>query len=173
MSSSIDQNRENSWVSVTRRHIYAHLKVPLQIRGLFSAFSRQDPHHQQIKNTCLSIFCFLINPYHLDTMVGGTKAVSSSFYLPLVDISPFLQDPTSKAARKVIEDVHHACISTGFFQIIGHGVPASVQNVLFESAARFFALPSEVKYSLDARKTVGFRGYDASKPFFYPGQNRI
>ena len=42
----------------------------------------------------------------------------------------------------------------------GHGVSPTLQKSVFEAAAKFFALPPDVKLRLDARKTVGFRGYD-------------
>ena len=87
-------------------------------------------------------------------------ATASSFYLPSVDITPYLQDPNSAAGQSVIDDVRAACTSTGFFQLTGHGVAASLQKNLFDAAARFFALPSDVKLPLDAKKNVGFRGYD-------------
>ncbi|KAJ5118121.1 hypothetical protein N7526_011144 [Penicillium atrosanguineum] len=85
---------------------------------------------------------------------------SSSFYLPSVDITPFLEDPSSSEAKQVIDDVRAACISTGFFQMTGHGVPESLQKDVFEAAAKFFALPLEVKTDLNAAKNIGFRGYD-------------
>jgi isopenicillin N synthase-like dioxygenase len=87
-------------------------------------------------------------------------SLSSSFYLPLVDIAPFLEDPTSPAAQQVVEDIRAACISTGFFQMTGHGVPASLQQSVFDAAAKFFKLPRDVKTKLDARSNLGFRGYD-------------
>ncbi|KAJ5378237.1 uncharacterized protein N7496_005646 [Penicillium cataractarum] len=88
------------------------------------------------------------------------SVVSSSFYLPSVDITPFLEDPTSPAAQQVVEDVRAACISTGFFQMTGHGVPTSLQQSVFNAAAKFFKLPQPVKTKLDARSSLGFRGYD-------------
>ena len=87
-------------------------------------------------------------------------ATESSLYLPSVDITPYLQDPSSAGGQSVIDQVRAACSSTGFFQLTGHGVSASLQKNLFDAAARFFALPSDVKLQLDARKNVGFRGYD-------------
>lgn len=85
---------------------------------------------------------------------------SSSFYLPSVDITPFLEDPTSTEAKQVIDDVRAACISTGFFQMTGHGVSESLQKEVFDAAAKFFALPLDVKTNLNAAKNIGFRGYD-------------
>ncbi|MCJ1418837.1 hypothetical protein MMC32_005188 [Xylographa parallela] len=95
------------------------------------------------------------------------SATKPSFYLPLVDITPFLRDPQGAAAQQVIDDVRAACRSTGFFLMKGHGVPVGLQKSIFEASARFFALPSEAKFQLDARNTVGFRGYDAMETQSY------
>ncbi|KAJ5744670.1 Oxoglutarate/iron-dependent dioxygenase [Penicillium manginii] len=84
-------------------------------------------------------------------------STESSFYLPAVDISPYLEDPNSEGARKVIDDVRAACQSTGFFQLLGHGISPALQQSVFAAAARFFDLPREVKSRC---KGVGFRGYD-------------
>lgn len=90
-----------------------------------------------------------------------------SFYLPLVDITPFLEDPQGAAAQEVIDSVRTACKSTGFFQIKGHKVPLRLQKSVFEASARFFALPLKNKLELDSRKTVGFRGYDVMETQSY------
>lgn len=85
---------------------------------------------------------------------------SSSFYLPSVDISPYLEDPTSAAAGRVVDDIREACLSTGFFQLLGHGVPKSLQTSVFQAAAKFFALPLDTKVAMNAKKNPGYRGYD-------------
>ena len=97
-------------------------------------------------------------------MLASTK---SSFYLPSVDITPYLEDPSSTGGQKVIDDVRAACTSTGFFQLLGHSVPKTLQDSLFTASRKFFALPSETKLRLDNKKSVGFRGYDvmASQSF--------
>lgn len=86
-------------------------------------------------------------------------ATGSSFYLPIVDISPWVNDPRSSAAQEVVAEVRKACKSTGFFQIKGHGVSPTLQKSVFEASARFFALPADKKLELDCRKHA-FRGYD-------------
>ena len=85
---------------------------------------------------------------------------STSFYVPTVDIAPFLADPDSAESAKIIEDVRAACVSTGFFQITGHGIPRQLQQEIFDAAAAFFALPFDEKKKLDAKTTIGHRGYD-------------
>jgi isopenicillin N synthase-like dioxygenase len=77
-----------------------------------------------------------------------------------VDITPFLKDPTGPADKQVVEYVRAACISTGFFQLTGHGVPASLQKSVFDASAKFFKLPQDVKANLDARSNLEFRGQD-------------
>lgn len=100
-------------------------------------------------------------------MPSAAPKPSSSFYLPSVDITPFLEDPTSLAAQQVVNDVRAACISTGFFQMTGHGVPASLQQSIFDAAANFFKLPQEVKTKLNAKGNLGFRGYDPMSSQLY------
>ncbi|ERF75875.1 hypothetical protein EPUS_01241 [Endocarpon pusillum Z07020] len=89
-----------------------------------------------------------------------TPPEPTQFYVPTVDISPYLADPTSAEAGKIIADVRAACISTGFFQITGHGIPRSLQKDVFDAAAAYFALPYDEKKKLDAKTTIGHRGYD-------------
>jgi len=85
---------------------------------------------------------------------------SAPFYVPTVDIAPFLADPSSTEADKIIASVRAACISTGFFQITGHGIWRKLQKDVFKAAAAFFKLPFDEKKKLDAKTTIGHRGYD-------------
>ncbi|KAI1394379.1 citrinin biosynthesis oxygenase CtnA [Hypoxylon trugodes] len=89
-----------------------------------------------------------------------SATTKSSFYLPLVDITPWLQDPNSAAGQQVIDDVRAACRSSGFFQMKGHGISRELQQAVFDASARFFALPPDEKLKMDCRKSIGFRGYD-------------
>jgi isopenicillin N synthase-like dioxygenase len=88
------------------------------------------------------------------------SATTSSFYLPSVDITPYLADPSSHAAQKVVDDIREACLSTGFFQLIGHMVSPSLQASVFEAAAKYFALPVDAKMAMSAKKNSGYKGYD-------------
>lgn len=82
------------------------------------------------------------------------------FIIPTVDISPYLKDPTSAESAKVIDDIRAACLSTGFFQMLGHGVPQTLQKDVFDAAERFFALSSKDKMAMKASKANGNKGYD-------------
>lgn len=82
------------------------------------------------------------------------------FYVPTIDLSQYLKDPSCSEAEKVIEDIREACLSTGFFLLTNHGVEKSVQQDVFDAAEKFFQLPFEHKKALDAKAHAGHRGYD-------------
>ena len=94
---------------------------------------------------------------------------SSSSLVPTIDISPFLLNPTSEAANDVCQAIRVACLHTGFFQVIGHGVSMSTMTRAFEASRRFYALPLEEKQKLDITKHLGFRGYDGIGTQSYGG----
>ena len=98
------------------------------------------------------------NAFSPATMTPSTN--NYTLNVPTIDIGPFLADPHSPAANEIVSRVRAACISSGFFQIVNHGVPRALQTAVFDAAAAFFALPFEEKKKLDASSRVGHRGYD-------------
>lgn len=64
--------------------------------------------------------------------------------VPIIDIEPFLGGSEDGRAA-VAAEVDRACREIGFFQIVGHGVPAEQVEAVYGSARRFFALPDESK----------------------------
>ncbi|KAF2801457.1 2og-Fe oxygenase family protein [Mytilinidion resinicola] len=84
-----------------------------------------------------------------------------AFTIPTVDISSYVADPSSPAAERVIEDVRSACITSGFFQLIGHGVPRELQEAVLNGAKAFFKLPQEEKLKYEKSAVGrGNRGYE-------------
>lgn len=86
-------------------------------------------------------------------------AADHSFVIPTIDISPYLQDPVSDASAKVIQDVRHACMTTGFFSLVGHGVSKELQGRVFKACERLFSLPLEEKQALISPVAKN-RGYE-------------
>ncbi|KAL1892248.1 hypothetical protein Sste5346_007204 [Sporothrix stenoceras] len=84
------------------------------------------------------------------------------FHIPTINIAPFLADPDSEAAAQVVADVRTACMTTGFFSLIGHNVPRELQQRLLAACAELFALPLETKKSLrpPSGSTLMNRGYE-------------
>jgi isopenicillin N synthase-like dioxygenase len=72
----------------------------------------------------------------------------TQFHIPTIDIKPYILNPSSHEAAKVIAEVRNACKTAGFFQLIGHGIPRDLQDSVFRSSAAFFALPMEEKARL-------------------------
>ncbi|KAI0477189.1 Clavaminate synthase-like protein [Xylariaceae sp. FL0804] len=85
------------------------------------------------------------------------------FVIPTVDLEPFLRDPESAEAARVVEQVREACTTSGFFLIVNHGVPRALQDEVFAAAKTFFALPLEEKKATmpENNKSVSKnRGYE-------------
>lgn len=83
-----------------------------------------------------------------------------AFYVPTIDLSLYLKDPSSPEAEKVIDNIREACLSTGFFVLTNHDIEKSLQQEVFDAAEKFFKLPFDDKKKLDAKTHVGHRGYD-------------
>ncbi|KAF9876170.1 isopenicillin N synthase-like protein [Colletotrichum karsti] len=80
--------------------------------------------------------------------------------IPVIDISPYLVDNSSEAARDVIKAVYDAVSTWGFFLLKGTPVTDAQQTALLKSAKSFFDLPLEEKMALDvATGGVRWRGY--------------
>lgn len=84
------------------------------------------------------------------------------FSVPTIDFTAYLSDPTSAASSKIVNDIKTACITTGFFQLVGHGIPTALQEAVFKGSEALFKLPMEEKVKLDRGKSVGAsnRGYE-------------
>lgn len=83
----------------------------------------------------------------------------SIFEIPTIDIAPYLANPSSEASAKIIDDVRQACMTTGFFSLVGHGVPKELRDRLFTAAEKLFALPLEEKKTLK-HSVMKNRGYE-------------
>lgn len=50
-----------------------------------------------------------------------------------------------KAKSELIETIRNCCLRNGFFQIVGHNVPAELQDSMLDCTKQLFALPQEDK----------------------------
>lgn len=87
--------------------------------------------------------------------------VSKSFHsIPIIDISPFVDDGGSQSCKdQVAQELHAACCEVGFFYIKGHGVHSSITNRAIDFSSRFFQLPLDVKNEISINQSPSFRGY--------------
>ncbi|KAH9814937.1 hypothetical protein DFH28DRAFT_893665 [Melampsora americana] len=81
--------------------------------------------------------------------------------LPLIDISPFLQQPSIlNDQRKTATEIHKACTSTGFFYLTGHGIPTHLfSNILEVTRTFLLEATEEEKESLSIASNDFARGY--------------
>lgn len=81
---------------------------------------------------------------------------------PVIDFSDFLSGEPARV-QKCAEQIGHACRTQGFFQIVNHAIPQSLQKEMFKISKEFFALPLEEKMKLDKCNLLIFLSYQASK----------
>ncbi|HEV2573499.1 MAG TPA: 2-oxoglutarate and iron-dependent oxygenase domain-containing protein [Beijerinckiaceae bacterium] len=77
--------------------------------------------------------------------------------IPLIDLARAFD---AGGAQAVAWDIHRACRETGFFYIIGHGVPAALMERHFQFAKAFFDLPHERKMAIHMKKSPTTAGYE-------------
>lgn len=82
--------------------------------------------------------------------------------IPTIDIRPFLADPSSPDAAKVVDAMSFACSEYGFFYLTGHGVPEEQRQKILQCTKLFAALPHAEKMDVSVSKCMGrsFRGYE-------------
>ncbi|KAI9837665.1 MAG: hypothetical protein M1837_002925 [Sclerophora amabilis] len=83
----------------------------------------------------------------------------SSKVPPVIDFADFLSGQPDRV-QKCAQQVRHACMTQGFFQIVNHQLPAELQKEMFRLSKEFFALPSEEKMKLDKSQNDYNRGYE-------------
>lgn len=66
----------------------------------------------------------------------------------VIDFSDFLSGDKQRM-QHCADQIRDACLTQGFFQIVNHGIPASLQKDIFKASKAFFALPVEEKMKLD------------------------
>lgn len=76
--------------------------------------------------------------------------------LPIIDVSGL---HGNRPAKDVAAAVGAACRDTGFFYVVGHGVPVGLIDETFRAAARFFARPPSVKAAVGIDRIGNNRGY--------------
>lgn len=80
--------------------------------------------------------------------------------LPVIDLAPWFEG-TAPGRAQVAREVDRACSSLGFFQVVGHGIPAATIEAMRRETDAFFALPlAEKLRHLPPRAGLN-RGYAA------------
>ncbi|KAJ4160056.1 uncharacterized protein LMH87_007988 [Akanthomyces muscarius] len=78
---------------------------------------------------------------------------------PVIDFSDFLSGD-AKRMQHVADQIHEACTTQGFFQIVNHGITLQLQRDIMKASKEFFALDKGEKMKLDKSKNKYNRGYE-------------
>jgi isopenicillin N synthase-like dioxygenase len=81
--------------------------------------------------------------------------------IPMIDVSAMLDLASDPGDReRVARAIDDACRRVGFFSIVGHGIPAELQDRLEDASHAFFARPDAEKRSIEmARAGSAWRGW--------------
>lgn len=80
---------------------------------------------------------------------------------PVIDLAPVLADPAGPDGDQGADTraaIHRACLHTGFFVVVGHGLDEPMTE-LFAAARRFFALPQTDKEAVPRHDRYGYVPY--------------
>jgi len=78
---------------------------------------------------------------------------------PLVDLDPWFGGDVRERAE-LCRRVGQLCHQVGFFYVVNHGIPASASAAYLRAIKSFFALPRDVKQSIDKHGSAQFRGWE-------------
>ncbi|MFT4128214.1 MAG: 2-oxoglutarate and iron-dependent oxygenase domain-containing protein [Gordonia sp. (in: high G+C Gram-positive bacteria)] len=87
---------------------------------------------------------------------------TSTFRVPVIDISPYLQGGSAAERAVVAAQIDDAASSIGFMQIVGHQIPASIIDEFTSVLDDFFALPLDEKKNYRTPPQIN-RGYAPPK----------
>jgi isopenicillin N synthase-like dioxygenase len=91
---------------------------------------------------------------------GLTDKSVSPTEVPMIDFEPFLGGSTA-GKRQVANAIKNACIESGFFYLVNHGVPQSTIDNAFAESRTFFTLPLAEKMEISQTLTPGYPGFTA------------
>jgi isopenicillin N synthase-like dioxygenase len=89
-------------------------------------------------------------------MTATTSSSGKLFNIPTVDISSYLKDANGPRSQEIVSQIRQACITSGFFQIVGHGIDGELQKTIIECARDLFHLPLEEKSKLQSGQGRGY-----------------
>ncbi|HXQ50017.1 MAG TPA: 2-oxoglutarate and iron-dependent oxygenase domain-containing protein [Stellaceae bacterium] len=103
----------------------------------------------------------------MDEHRGPARERKAVTRLPVIDLSPFLEDHGFDERRAVARALRDACIDIGFFYLTGHGIPQQEFDDVIAMGHRFFELPLTEKMKLHSNRSaarLGYRGMGGPNP---------
>lgn len=92
-----------------------------------------------------------------DSPPSGLGSRNSEFRIPVIDLARVNGDPAHR--DEVVEKVRRASETSGFFQVLNHGIPEGVLEAMKDGVRRFFEQDGEIKKAYYTR--------DVTRKFVY------
>jgi isopenicillin N synthase-like dioxygenase len=81
--------------------------------------------------------------------------------LPIIDFTAYARDGTLAARQQIARELRKACLDTGFFYLVNHGISQSEFDVAHAFGHMFFELPVDVKATMEKGKHPAKQGWMA------------
>lgn len=161
-------SRKALWnTRLERNHTFCiNLPVSTNSNALGKIISGYIVGQQNSEYLSLDYLPILLSNKSSEIMVPNISPPKISPSIRTVDISAWLNPSSTTAQRdSVLEALRYSCTNHGFFSLVGHGIPISLQKQVLQSAKLFFALPMEEKLQVSMANSMGMstRGYEVLK----------
>ncbi|KAI8933307.1 hypothetical protein NX059_009932 [Plenodomus lindquistii] len=93
----------------------------------------------------------------------GNPSNDDNFQIPVIDLARSFSKSLSDR-QSVADQIRQACTTSGFFYIMGHGIPESTRNGILQQAKRFaHDLPMQKKQELHVKNNKFGLGWEPSE----------
>jgi isopenicillin N synthase-like dioxygenase len=94
-----------------------------------------------------------------EARIGTLGRETGARDIPVIDLSDF-----EDRREQIGEQLWHAAVDVGFFQLSHHGVPMEQVRAAFAMSERFFALPPEIKARWPLSRNAGWESLAQVRP---------
>jgi isopenicillin N synthase-like dioxygenase len=81
--------------------------------------------------------------------------------IPIIDLAPWFNG-NSRQRRALCARIGRVGHQVGFFYIVNHGIPETATRTYLAALKAFFALPAEIRQSIDKHNSPQFRGWEGT-----------
>ncbi len=111
---------------------------------------------ETIKDDAVGLYADFDNRKLVESLTTKRKSTKE---LPVIDFTAYSANGTAEQRQSVARRLRAACVDTGFFYLINHGISQAEFDVAHDWGQMLFELPSAEKQKLDKSKNVTRQGW--------------